>query len=79
MNAAKVVVCNGKRYGIFEMFQFFGKPECQAGQPPVEKPQVQMRPVNIGGANFVESDWPEHLPLADGLHSARLITSFRCI
>ena len=79
MNAAKVVVGEGKRHGILEMFQFFGKPQGQTGQPPVEKPQVQMRPVNIGGADFVESNRPEHLPLVDGLHPARLITSFGCI
>ena len=79
MNAAKIIVCDGKRYGILEMFKFFGKPQCQAGQPPVEKPQVQMRPVNIGGADFVESNRPEHLPFIDGLHPARLVTSFCCI
>ena len=79
MDSAKVVVCDGKRYGILEMFKFFGKPQCQAGQPPVEQPEVQMRPVNIGGADFVESNRPEHLPFIDGLHPAWLITSFRCI
>jgi len=79
MNAAKIVVCDGKCYGILEMFQFLGEPQCQAGQPPVEQPEVQMRPVNIGGADFVESNRPEHLPFIDGLHPPRLITSFRCI
>ena len=79
MNPAKVVVCDGKRYGIFEMFKLFGKSQCQAGQPPVEEPQVQMRSVNIGGADFVESNRPEHLPFIDGLNPAWLITSLGCI
>ena len=47
MNAAKVIVSYRKCHGIFEMFQFFRKPQGQAGQSPVEQPEAQMCPVNI--------------------------------
>ena len=79
MDSAKIIVGDRKCYGILEMFEFFGKPERQAGQPPVEEPQIQMRPVDIGGADFVESNRPKHLPFIDGLYPAWLITSFGCI
>lgn len=77
MNPAEIEVSYGKGNRVLQIFKFLGKPQGEAREPPVEQPQAQMSPVDIGRTYLVEEKWPEHMPLVDCFYAAWLIPPFR--